>query len=81
MQGCPEVTQTYVQYATYSEAVNAIPEDAKWSCSFGNPGDGGFSAIFRDKAEKITVCNYNPVSREGWMYPHCWYVTRSPLEG
>lgn len=32
---------------TNAEARAAIPADATWSSSFGNPGEGGFTEYFR----------------------------------
>lgn len=28
-------------------AYELLPTDAKWSCSFGNPGEGNFTEYFR----------------------------------
>lgn len=30
-----------------TEALNQLPADAKWSCSFGYPGEGGFTEFYR----------------------------------
>jgi hypothetical protein len=35
-------------FKSYSEAREALPVDAKWSCSFGYPGNGGFAEYYRD---------------------------------
>lgn len=32
---------------TRKEAYAALPANAKWSCSFGYPGEGGFSERFK----------------------------------
>lgn len=32
---------------TQKQAYAQLPPDAKWSCCFGNPGDGGFSERFK----------------------------------
>ena len=32
---------------TRSEAIQALPYGAKWSCSFGNPGEGGYVEYYR----------------------------------
>ena len=32
---------------TKKEAYDKLPPDAKWSCSFGYPGEGGFTEIYR----------------------------------
>jgi hypothetical protein len=33
---------------TYSQATAKLPDHARWSCSFGNPGEGGYVEIYRD---------------------------------
>jgi hypothetical protein len=35
---------------TYQQAINQFPADAEWSCSFGNPGEGGYTEFHRDAA-------------------------------
>ncbi len=30
-----------------TEAYKLLPADAKWSCSFGNPGESNFNEIYR----------------------------------
>lgn len=32
---------------TVEQAYDALPSDAKWSCSFGYPGEGGFTEFWR----------------------------------
>jgi len=32
---------------TYNEALALIPSDAKWSASFGYPGEGGYTEFHR----------------------------------
>lgn len=32
---------------TYSEAIETLPANAKWSSSFGNPGEGGYTEFHR----------------------------------
>jgi hypothetical protein len=32
---------------TQEQAYAKLPEAAYWSCSFGNPGEGGFSEYYR----------------------------------
>jgi hypothetical protein len=34
---------------TYDQAIGTLPPDAKWSCSFGNPGEDGYSEFWRDR--------------------------------
>lgn len=35
-------------FKSYSEAAAQLPADAKWSSSFGYPGEGGYSEYHRD---------------------------------
>ena len=35
---------------TYAQATAQLPANAKWSCSFGNPGEGGYTEYHRDAA-------------------------------
>lgn len=35
---------------TYAQASSKMPPDARWSCSFGNPGEGGYVEYYRDQA-------------------------------
>lgn len=35
---------------TYNEVAQQLPADAKWSCSFGYPGEGGYTEFQRDAA-------------------------------
>lgn len=32
---------------TYFDAAAQLPADAKWSSTFGNPGDGGYTEYWR----------------------------------
>lgn len=34
-------------FGSYKEAAATLPAGAKWSASFGNPGQGGYSEYFR----------------------------------
>ena len=45
-QSIPEQPQPRL-FATYSEAVDALPGEAEWSSSFGNAGEGGCAVYFR----------------------------------
>lgn len=40
---------------TEQEARDALPPDARWSCSFGNPGEERYSEFWRDAAGRRTV--------------------------
>lgn len=35
---------------TYAQAASKLPPDTSWSCSFGNPGEGGYVEYHRDTA-------------------------------
>ena len=51
---------------TYNEAVQQLPADAAWSCSFGYPGEGGFTEYYRTPAGKryiITNGRWDDVQR------------------
>jgi hypothetical protein len=37
---------------SYEQAINSLGVDTKWSCSFGNPGEGGYVEYRRDQAGK-----------------------------
>lgn len=42
----------------YNEAIEHLPADAEWSCSFGNPGEGGFVEYYRTPSgEKWVIFN------------------------
>lgn len=48
---------------TYAAARKALPKDAEWSSSFGNPGEGGY------------VEYYHTTSGRKWVIsngPYCW---------
>lgn len=40
---------------TEREAYAKLPETAKWSCCFGNPGDQIFSEMYRDNGKRYEV--------------------------
>lgn len=45
-------------HLTYSDAARKLPADAKWSCSFGNPGCGGYVEYHRTAAgERWKISN------------------------
>ena len=39
-------------FNSYSDAAAQLPLDAKWSSSFGHPGEGGYCEYHRDSAGK-----------------------------
>jgi len=42
-----EVCRSSWKPLTQDQALAQLPSDAKWSSSFGNPGEGGFSEYYR----------------------------------
>jgi hypothetical protein len=42
---------------TYSEAHAFLPSDAKWSSSFGNPGEAGYCEYYRSQGERFLIEN------------------------
>ena len=41
-----------------TKAYDLLPADAKWSCSFGNPGQGGFTEVYRaPNGDKYEITN------------------------
>lgn len=47
------------QSMTYQEALNALPESAQWSCSFGLPGVGGYCEYWRAPGQRFLITNGN----------------------
>jgi hypothetical protein len=59
--------------ATYSELTDALPLNAKWSSSFGHPGEGGYTEYWRnDAGERWVITNgpYNAVAPFDWTVTH-----------
>ncbi len=54
---------------TKQQAHAKLPADAKWSCSFGNPGEGGYAAYYRTKAGERWVISNGSWSDSG---PYTW---------
>jgi hypothetical protein len=53
----------------YSDAAAQLPADAKWSCSFGYPGEGGYSEYHRDTTGKRYVISngkWNAIAPFDW---------------
>jgi len=49
---------TVTSLTSYEQAINSIGIDTEWSCSFGNPGEGGYSEYRRDaKGRRFIVSN------------------------
>ena len=44
---------TTAQDSAYAQ----LPADAVWSCSFGNPGNGGFVEYWRTQGAKYVIRN------------------------
>jgi hypothetical protein len=45
---------------TYAQAAAQLPVEAKWSCSFGNPGEGGFSEHHRTPSGDLWTLSNGP---------------------
>lgn len=45
---------------TQQDAYRLLPKDAKWSCSFGNPGEGGFTEYHRTPAGDRWIVSNGP---------------------
>lgn len=59
---------------TYQQAIAQIPADAKWSSSFGYPGEGGYAEYHRDAAGKRWIIeNGNYMA----FAPFTWTVKES----
>ncbi len=50
-----------------TEAYNQLPADAKWSSSFGNPGEGGFTEFYRTPNGERWIISNGP-----WCGPTEW---------
>jgi hypothetical protein len=44
---------------TYQDAIKTLPLGAKWSSSFGNPGDGGYAEYHRAGDDRYLIKNGN----------------------
>jgi len=42
---------------TYQQATAKLPTDAKWSSSFGNPGEGGYTEFWRTQTQRFILSN------------------------
>jgi len=59
---------------TYNEATAMLPADAKWSCSFGYPGETGYVEYFRDRANNRFV-----IENGKWSdFEMCWTCKQEP---
>ncbi len=56
---------------TYTEAYDALPKDAKWSSSFGYPGQGGFTEYWRQPDGTQWIVKNGP-----WNGPEVWTVEK-----
>lgn len=41
----------------YQQAIDQLPPGAKWSSSFGYPGEGGYSEFWRADGKRFEVSN------------------------
>jgi hypothetical protein len=58
-----------MNYESYCEALAQVPEDAKWSSSFGYAGEGGFVEYWRTAdGNKYAISNgpYDATSPFTW---------------
>lgn len=60
---------------TISEALQALPDDAKWSCSFGNPGEGGYTEFHRTPAGERWVVTNGPY--DAMQFQFDWHCQKS----
>jgi hypothetical protein len=60
---------------TYAQAVEKIPSPAHWSCSFGNPGEGGFVEYWRDREGRRWTIENGPYD----AIRLAWSAIPSPL--
>jgi hypothetical protein len=50
--------ESQMSHKTQSQALAELPADAKWTSSFGCPGEGGYVEYFRDAAgNRYTIDN------------------------
>jgi hypothetical protein len=61
---------------TMTEAYAQLPADAKWSCSFGQPGNGGFEERFRQPNGTLFV-----ISNGQWFEGDNWSITKAEPQG
>lgn len=59
---------------TYAQVVATLPDHAKWSCSFGNPGEGGYCEIHRDEFGNRYILTNGDWDSDGKV----WKVERVP---
>ncbi|HTI81788.1 MAG TPA: hypothetical protein VL614_15170 [Acetobacteraceae bacterium] len=58
-----------------TEALKALPADAKWSCSFGNPGEGGYTEYHRTPAGERWIVSNGPYYLHPFQFDwHCQKV-------
>ena len=58
-------------FESYCEALAQVPEDAKWSSSFGYAGEGGFVEYWRrPNGQRYTISNgsYEAFSPFTWTF-------------
>lgn len=62
---------------TQQEAYDLLPTDAVWSCSFGNPGETGFTEYHRTPSGERWVITNGP--RDHWLVrPTAWTCEKTP---
>jgi len=62
--------------ASYTDAAAALPSNAEWSSSFGNPGEGGYVEYWREPngGDVWTIGNG---AYDAWP-PFVWRVATNP---
>jgi len=54
---------------TYKEATDLLPDNAAWSCSFGYPGDGGYTEFHRTPDGRRYIISNGPWTA---LAPFAW---------
>lgn len=62
---------------TEDEAHAQLPKGAVWSCSFGNPGEGGYSEYWRLPNGRRAIVGNGPWDA---LKPFEWFVLFEPEE-
>jgi hypothetical protein len=59
---------------SYEQALNSLGIETKWSCSFGNPGEGGYTEFRRDAmGRRYTISNGSYLD----FAPFNWTATKA----
>jgi len=80
MRSVPDSTLAHTHGAsadmTYAQAAAKLPVDAKWSSSFGNPGEGGYHEFHRTPSGDLWIIS----NGSSWMAvaPFTWTCRPAP---